>query len=1085
MLLPRILFAFLFIFSLSANSQNFEWAVGITGNGQKESSSIVADDSGYVYTVGLFRNDIDLDPGVADYFLSSSGDEDIFIQKIDSAGNFVWGKSIGGTGQEQVTAMAVDINQNIYISGTYFMSMDADPGLGVFTINTGSYGMFLIKINRLGDLIYVRNWEPSYALSIAIDADENVYMTGSFDNLWDADPTVGVFNLDPNGEGSTSSAFFIKLNSSGNLAWAKNVHCVPYTIAEGSSIYLGNSGDFYVTGWFQDTVDFDPGIGQSFLATPLFKRGAFIEKFDTSGNFVWVKGIISDDYVHGIDIVANNAGEVYAMGVCSGNTDIDPGPAVENIFNADPNYYIVKLDNSGQLIWYYTITTFADFSGSIALDTAENIVVHGKYDVNVDLDPGIGLFYPTVHNSNNPTSMFIQTISPTKDLLWAWAWPGLMNPFWGDALYVDAEGSIFTTGFFYETTNVHPESSGIFELISTSGYEDIFVHKISQSNCSTLELSIDSTANATCLTNGFANVNVVNGAPPYNYSWNTTPPSTDTFIVVTGSGLYTVSVTDRRGCETKRSAVISGVDINTATNFDLNTNLIATEFRSGFPATLWIDAFNKGCVPVTGELSIILSSLVTYNNAFPPPDNISGDTLRWNFTSLTLDSSHITPRIEVTTDVLPIWETVCFDLKITPTNGDLDSINNIKTYCYGIVNGYDPNDKAVYPIGKCAENYVLPTEKLTYTIRFQNTGNSHAINITIVDTLDFGLDSSTVRIVGQSHDLITELLPGNILNFKFNNINLIDSATNPVESQGYVIFEVSQKSTIDEWEIIENSCGIYFDFNAPIITNTVFNTSVNSIPQLIINQFYTICAGDSVVIGPNVHYTAGTHPNYFISIDGCDSIVNAVLNVLPTPSFSQNLTLCFGEYTTVGGNQHSTTGIFYDTLLAMNGCDSIITTNLTITPLADTSVTSNGITLTSNESAAFYQWIDCSTGTNVSGATGQNFTPTTDGNYAVILSYSNCSDTSYCYPITVSGIFDLSSSQIKIYYDQMSHSLNITSTVEIQHVELYDLQGKLILSKEGKNNLNMSLEISTIPAGMYFVRLYANEKTNIAKFSIH
>jgi len=112
---------------------------------------------------------------------------------------------------------------------------------------------------------------------------------------------------------------------------------------------------------------------------------------------------------------------------------------------------------------------------------------------------------------------------------------------------------------------------------------------------------------------------------------------------------------------------------------------------------------------------------------------------------------------------------------------------------------------------------------LTYTVHFQNTGNSEAINIYILDTLDPLLDISTIHVISQSHPIWTELIPGNILKFHFDDIHLADSTSNEPESHGFVIFEVKPLTGSGQ-ETIHNMAGIYFDHNPVVITNSVFNT---------------------------------------------------------------------------------------------------------------------------------------------------------------------------------------------------------------------------------------------------------------------
>lgn len=157
--------------------------------------------------------------------------------------------------------------------------------------------------------------------------------------------------------------------------------------------------------------------------------------------------------------------------------------------------------------------------------------------------------------------------------------------------------------------------------------------------------------------------------------------------------------------------------------------------------------------------------------------------------------------------------------------------NNISTdFLLGqiFVCGYDPNDKLVNP--QRPEGYALFDEYLTYTIRFQNTGNAEAYDVVIRDTLDENLDPTTFEYISSSHEnvLTTTMEEDRYLTFDFRNIFLPDSTTNFEESQGYVSYRIKTKEGIEEFSPVENTAHIYFDFNPAIVTNTTENILVST-----------------------------------------------------------------------------------------------------------------------------------------------------------------------------------------------------------------------------------------------------------------
>jgi|GEM_PF-916447 len=146
------------------------------------------------------------------------------------------------------------------------------------------------------------------------------------------------------------------------------------------------------------------------------------------------------------------------------------------------------------------------------------------------------------------------------------------------------------------------------------------------------------------------------------------------------------------------------------------------------------------------------------------------------------------------------------------------------TKCVPVVNSYDPNDKNATPLGFGEAHSVRPGTPLEYTIRFQNTGNDTAYLVVIRDTLSPHFNADRIEVLGASHAYEFALLNENILHFSFNNILLPDSTANLEASQGYVLFRVYPKGGLAQGTVVENNAAIYFDYNEPIITNTVLRT---------------------------------------------------------------------------------------------------------------------------------------------------------------------------------------------------------------------------------------------------------------------
>lgn len=155
--------------------------------------------------------------------------------------------------------------------------------------------------------------------------------------------------------------------------------------------------------------------------------------------------------------------------------------------------------------------------------------------------------------------------------------------------------------------------------------------------------------------------------------------------------------------------------------------------------------------------------------------------------------------------------------------GDNDPWQDV--FCLESVQSYDPNDKQAFPRGYAGEHYIGQNTNIEYMIRFQNTGTAPAINVEIRDTLPVQwLDPASVRPGAGSHPYEWDMQGNGVVVFRFPGINLPDSSAGWAASQGFVKFTVSQKKDVAIGTKIGNRAAIYFDFNAPVITNRTFHT---------------------------------------------------------------------------------------------------------------------------------------------------------------------------------------------------------------------------------------------------------------------
>jgi hypothetical protein len=248
----------------------------------------------------------------------------------------------------------------------------------------------------------------------------------------------------------------------------------------------------------------------------------------------------------------------------------------------------------------------------------------------------------------------------------------------------------------------------------------------------------------------------------------------------------------------------------------------------------------------------------------------------------------------------------------------------------------------------------------------------------------------------------------------------------------------------------------------------------------------TICMGGSIVFDGQTLTMAGFYSDTLSTSGGCDSI--SVLNLTIGDYLRDTLdaTICFGDSYMFDGQTLTTAGFYSDTLVTSGGCDSISVLNLSVTIVGNT-VSVSGLTITANETNATYVWVDCDNNyTALSPAeTGQSFTTTTTGNYAVILTNGTCVDTSACITLTTTGINDVNNEiEASIYPNPTTDIVNVKVTqLGAYSLTVMDVAGKVVMSKTITDELSQ-LDFNGYDSGVYFITLYNENQKSTFKLKV-
>ena len=270
--------------------------------------------------------------------------------------------------------------------------------------------------------------------------------------------------------------------------------------------------------------------------------------------------------------------------------------------------------------------------------------------------------------------------------------------------------------------------------------------------------------------------------------------------------------------------------LNCSNGFDLQAkSVVGFCFAPGNTTLVNITAgdgagfYNAHCAAgVSGAVTVTINGSAHYtapaNGALTPM--VNGNTLTYTIADFGAVNFFTDFNIIVQTDTTAVLGSqICITVSVTPTAGDNNPNNNTLTHCFPVVASYDPNDKTAYPDGD-----IDTTQKeITYTVHFQNTGTAEAQHIYITDTLDTDIDESSFQLLAYSHQPMVQI-EQNRVRFNFPNINLPDSNTNEPLSHGYVQYKIKLKDNLPIGTTINNTAHIYFDFNAPVVTNTTTNT---------------------------------------------------------------------------------------------------------------------------------------------------------------------------------------------------------------------------------------------------------------------
>ena len=340
------------IFVLKLNEEgDFIWAKSMGGEGYEEPVSVGIDSVGIdgnnnVYVAGYFSSPGDYDPGEDEYILNSNGSLDAFIVKLGESGGFLWAGNLGGTESDLCLGMDVDVNGDVYFSGSFNGSADFDISEGVAEYTSlGNSDAYVTKLDATGEHVYTATIGGTGSViswDLALDGNGNVYVVGGFLGEFE----TGISEPVISGLGS-ENVFVSKINSLGTISWSACL--LGDQFGNAYDVNTDPSGRVILAGYFADEIDFDPTEGEFVLSKESTEPfDAFVARFHSDGTLDYAANFGGSNFVehHGVDTDAE--GNVYLASAFQSTVDIDPFEGVDTVTAIDfRDSYIIKLIDNG------------------------------------------------------------------------------------------------------------------------------------------------------------------------------------------------------------------------------------------------------------------------------------------------------------------------------------------------------------------------------------------------------------------------------------------------------------------------------------------------------------------------------------------------------------------------------------------------------------------------------------------------------------------------------------------------------------------------------------------------------------------
>ena len=707
---------------------------------------------------------------------------------LDSLGQMQWGNRTGALGSVRILHGEVMADGNYVFTGSIYDAGQEVPDW------EGDNDLWIVKVSPTGSVI----WERSYAGMVDQD-DLGIHVA--------ARPDGGCFVSGYRGYNDWD-VWVIALDVDGNEIWARTYG--GSTVDIGQTIVATADGGALLGAWTGST-DGD-------VSTPLHgEYDGWLVKLDASGNIEWDRTYGGSQVDQFQEILPMSDGGFLVLGTSNSvNGDITGS-------NGSWDVWLMRVNASGTILWSHA------YGGSLS-DTPWDIIPYaGNYLIAGTTSSNGGDVSVSYHLPGGTPwgeDGWLLLVSPNGELLWERSFGGSN----ADNLYALAptDNGFVVTGVSHSTDHFVP---------GNVAYGDIWTMRFDNKSTllgGTLYVDADNSGsigvNDPRIGGRLVELNsygeMALSQPNGRYIFAVNGPAEHT---ITGPaiphydrdpGTHTASITGNE-------PAVSGFDFRYTTvgpAQDLQVFLTPiSPFRPGFPVRYDVLCRNVGTTTIDAGLSLVLDEGLAFDSTSITPANFVDNTLTWSLGPM-LPLQNIQLSVYCTQSVADtLGSPVTTTAEITPILGDLVPEDNSVTTNDQVVGSFDPNDILVDPTEVRVED--VADVVLDYTIRFQNTGTDTAFTVAVENILPANVHMASFEFIGSSHPMSLSYYDfDHKMRFQFNDILLPDSNTNEVLSHGFLRYRIKPSSTLVVGDSVQNTAAIYFDLNAPVITNTAITT---------------------------------------------------------------------------------------------------------------------------------------------------------------------------------------------------------------------------------------------------------------------